>query len=104
MALINTLFDIDDGPNDALTVRRRIRLFNAAMWFWAKGEITRAQVIAGLELQASDEAQLDELASHYQSLSVDDRRAFHSDLESATMLRFEGVIGDTLFKSFLGLT
>lgn len=102
---MNTLFDTDPiGANDDLTVRRKLRLFTAAIWFWAKGEITRTQVINGLDLDTSDEAQLDQLSTHYQGLSADDKRAFHNDLEAATTLRFEGKINDSQFKSFLGLT
>ncbi|MHC4508016.1 MAG: hypothetical protein ACYTAO_03530 [Planctomycetota bacterium] len=77
--------------------------FSAAVWFWAKEDITRQNVIDAFGLTASDETQLDELKAHYQGMSVDDRRVFHSDLEAAGVLLEAGLIPKAKYKNLLGL-
>ena len=100
MALIDRIFH--DDPDGSRHVANHA--FSAAVWFWAKGDITRAQVIAAFNMTAGDEVQLDELADHYQALSPQDKRAFHSDLEAAGILAEEELITKTQYKALLGLT
>ncbi|MHA2279805.1 MAG: hypothetical protein ACXAC5_02815 [Promethearchaeota archaeon] len=77
--------------------------FSAAMWFWAKGDFTRAQVITGLGLETSDEAQLDQLKTNYQALTSEEQKAFLSDLLAASILASEGKINKTQFQNLLNL-
>jgi hypothetical protein len=100
MALIDRIFhdDVDSNRNVSN------HAFSAAVWFWAKGDLTRAQVIAAFEMTAADEVQLDELETHYQSLTADQKLHFHSDLEGAGVLAEQGFITKTKYKALLGLT
>lgn len=100
MALIDRLFHDDADPERHIANHS----FASSMWFLAKGEVTRAQVVSAFAMTAGDETQLDELISHYQGLSVDAKQEFHADLESAGILAEEGLITKTKYKSFLGLT
>lgn len=78
--------------------------FSAAMYFWAKGEITQAQVIAAFNLQAEDETQLDQLSTFYGTLSTEDKQEFHSRVEAAGILLETGLITQAKYKSLLGMT
>jgi hypothetical protein len=100
MALIDRIFH--DDPDSTRSISNHA--FSASVWFWAKGDITRAQVVSAFEMTTDDEIQLDELEAHYISLSVDDRRSFHSDLEGAGVLAEQGFITKVQYKSLLGLT
>jgi len=93
MALIDTIFD---GELDQ-------DIFAAALWFWAKGDLTRQNVIDGLGLAASDEAQLDLLATAYTNRSAEDKQTFLSDIEAAVRLARTGLITKSKFQSLLGL-
>jgi len=78
--------------------------FSAAIFLWATGVITRAQVIAGLGLEASDEPQLDQLATHYTGLPADEKREFHGKVEALGVLMEVQLVTPAQFKSLLGLT
>ncbi len=100
MALVDRIFGdevltLSPGGNHA---------FSAAVWFWATGKITRAQVVAAFSFDASDDAQLDELQAFYLSLSANERRSFHSDLEAAGILAENELLTKAQYKSLFGLT
>ena len=99
MALIDRVFHDDPDPDRHLANHA----FSAAVWFWAKGDVTRQNVIDSFNMTVEDEVQLDQLEAHYISLSVDDRRTFHADLESAGILAEGGLITKALYETLLGL-
>lgn len=78
--------------------------FSAALYFWAKGDITRQNVIDAFSLSATDETQLDQLSTFYTGLSTDDKQEFRERLEAAGMLLGSGLITKTKYKSLLGIT
>jgi hypothetical protein len=78
--------------------------FSAAIYFWAKGEITRAQVISAFSITAGEETQLDQLSTYYGTLSVADKQEFHSRVEAAGILLEGGHITQAKYKSLLGMT
>lgn len=100
MALIDRIFH--DDPDSTRNIANHA--FSAAIWFWATGKITRAQVIAAFSMTTDDEVQLDMLEAHYISLSVDERRSFHSDVEAAGVLAESGLITKPQYGALLGLT
>jgi hypothetical protein len=93
MALLDRLYD------EEITVWT----FNAAVWFWARGKLTRAQVIAGLQLAPEDETQLDILAANYLARSESEKMAFWSDLQAAGVLLSEHKITKNQYKDMLDL-
>lgn len=95
---------IDRLAHDIGTETIANHAFSAAMWFWSRGDVTRAQVIAAFALDATDEVQLDQLSTHYQALTVDRKQEFHSDMEAAGVLLESGLITKAKYKSLLGLT
>jgi hypothetical protein len=100
MALIDRIFRDDVDPTRWIHNHE----FSAAVWFWSKGEITRQDVINSFGLDATDEIQLDELATHYGTLTADEKSEWHSDLEAAGILAESGRITKAKYKSLLGLT
>ena len=100
MALIDRIFH--DDEDDLRHIANHA--FSAALWFWAKGDITRQNVVDTFNMTAGDETQLDQLATHYSGLSAGDKRAFHSDVEAAGILAEGGLITKAKYKSLLGLT
>lgn len=102
MALIDRVFRDNPDPDYAGYITNHS--FSGAVWFWAKGDFTRAQLVASFGFDASDDAQLDDLQTHYISLSATDRLAFHSDLEAASALAEQGRITRTQYKVLLGMT
>lgn len=78
--------------------------FSAALWFWSKGDLTRAQVIAGAGLTPTDEVQLDQIIAFYNTLSNAEKGQFHNRVESAGILLEGGYITRAKYKSLLGMT
>lgn len=93
MSLIDKLYDGEINQD----------VFSAGLWFWAKGDITRQNVIDGLGLDVSDEVQLDLLAANYLARSTEDRQIFFSDLEAAILLARNALITKSKFLDLLGL-
>ena len=100
MALIDRVFH--DDPDSSRWLANHA--FSAAIWFWAKGSLTRQNVIDAFSMTAADEVQLDQLQAHYVSLSANDKLAFHSDLEAAGILAEQGLISKAQYAALLGLT
>jgi hypothetical protein len=99
VALIDRIFR-DGDDTDAISNHA----FSAAVYFWAKGDLTRAQVITAFGLTATDEVQLDQLQAYYVGLSAEDKQEFHSRLEGAGILAEQGFITQAFYKGLLGLT
>ena len=102
MALLDRIFRDNSDPDFQGYISNHA--FSAAMWFFAKGDITRAQMIAAFNLSATDEIQMDQLIAHYQGMSTQEKRSFHSDLEAAGVLAEQGLLSRNQYKSLLGLT
>ncbi len=98
MALINRLAH-DEGYASIAN-----HAFSAAVWFWARGEVTRSNVINAFNLDSEDEVQLDQLSTYYQNLPVEEKRMFHSNLEAAGILLEQELIDKSKYKSLLGLS
>jgi hypothetical protein len=98
MALIDRLAH-DDGVESIPNHQ-----FSAAVYFWAKGDITRQNVIDGFNLSATDETQLDQLSTFYTGLSAEDKQEFHSRMEAAGSLLETGRITKAFYRGLLGLT
>lgn len=99
MALIDKLANDENG-----NIMLAHHTFSAAGFLWATGKITRQNVIDGLGLEVSDEAQLDQLAAHYQGLSAEEKREFHGLLESVGDFLQLGLITKAQAKTLLGMT
>jgi len=101
MALIDRLAREEPEPANGYIANHA---FSAALWFLSKGEVTRAQVVAGFGMSASDQTQLDQLITFFGTLSAADKAEFHSRLESAGILLESGFITKTKYRQLLGLT
>lgn len=99
MALIDRIFHDDPDPDRNIPNHA----FSAAVWFWATGKITRAQVIAAFNMTTNDEIQLDMLEAHYMTLTTGEQRSYHSDLEGAGILAEQGFLTKPQYKALLGL-
>ncbi len=95
---------IDRLAHDVAAERISNHAFSAAMYFWAKGDITRQNVIDAFNLDATDEIQLDELSTFYTGLSTDDKQEFHSRVEAAGILLEGRHLTKTQYKNLLGMT
>jgi hypothetical protein len=75
----------------------------AALFFWAIGTITRANVITVMGLFPSDEAQLDALAAAYTALATKaDKQEFLRKIEAGAILLQSGKITKAQYLSLLG--
>ena len=101
MPLIDRIFHDDPDP-----VRNSFanHAFSAAVWLWARGEITRADVVSSFDMTAEDEVQLDQLQAFYVAQSNLEKRTFHSTLEAAGILAEEGLITKTFYLGLFTLT
>jgi hypothetical protein len=77
--------------------------FSAGTYFWAKGDLTRQNLVDGFNLDATDQIQLDELSVYYGTLSAEDKQEFHSRVEASCNLLELGLITKAKFKSLLGM-
>ena len=99
MALINRL-DHDEGfkniPNHG---------WSAAMWLFAKGNISKQNVMDSFEIDpVLDEPQLDQLIAHYQGLSPEGKAEFHSTLEACGVLLELGLLTKAAYLNLLGMS
>ncbi len=100
MSLIDRIFHDDPDPSRNMNNHA----FSAGVWFWAKGDLTRAHIVSAFELTTDDETQLDLLQAHYVSLTPGEKQSFHSDMEAAGILAESGLITKEIYQSLLGLT
>lgn len=100
MALIDRLFHDDPDENRHIANHE----WSAALWFWSKSKVTKAQVISLFKLDATDQIQLGQLETHYNGLTTAKKTEFHSDLEAAGILAESGRITKAMYRTFLGLS
>jgi hypothetical protein len=100
MTLIPRLDQTDPDPERHIPIHE----WSAAMWFLAKGEFTKAQLVEAYTITVSDEVQLDQLITHYLGLPVSEQQEYHSTVESAGILLEAGQITVATYKSLLGMT
>jgi hypothetical protein len=93
-----------ESTNDPLQIRISAHSFSAALFLWAKGRITKQNVVDHFGFDSQEEDQLDELAAYYQSLSVEDKAGFHGLIESCNILLEVGAINKTQYRNFLGIS
>ena len=98
MALIDRIVRLDQ-----LTARSN-HLMAAGIWMWQRGDITRGQFTTALELDATDDAQLDELVTFYTALSASDKSLFFGDFSAWTIALEGGKITEASFKTRFGMT
>lgn len=98
MALIDRV-----APDATGTIQVPAHEFCAALFFWAIGTMTRANVVTMFGLQSSDDAQLDALASAYTALANDGlKQAFLRKIEAGAILLQAGRITKAQYLSALG--
>lgn len=100
MALIDRIFHDDPDRTRHISNHK----WSAALYFWAKGEFTRAEIVTMFSLTAEDEVQLDQLVAFYTGLSTAEKQEFHSRVESAGVLAETGEITKAKYVSLLGMT
>ncbi len=100
MALIDRLFHDDPDTSRHIANHR----WSAALWFFARGELTRANVVNAFGLTVDDQVQLDELIAHYQGLTATEQAKFHNDVEAAGVLAENGDLTKAKYRQFLGMT
>ena len=98
MALIDRIARLDQ-----LTARSN-HLMAAGVWMWQRGDITRGQFTTALELDATDDAQLNELVAFYVALSASDKALFFGDFSAWTIALEGGKITEASFKARFGMT
>ena len=101
MALIDRIFRDDTGDN---TIRRSNHLLAAGFWMWARGDVTRAQFMSALELQASDVAQVDQLKAAYEALNPQaEKDRFFGDFTAWSIATEDGKVTKAQFRARFGL-
>ena len=76
----------------------------AGIWMWQRGDITRTQFTTALDLDASDDAQIDELVIHYSGLNTNEKALFFSDFSAWSIALEDGKISQAMFKTRFDLT
>ena len=84
--------------------KRSNHLMAAAAWMWLRGEINRSQFKTALELDTTDDAQLDEMVTHYNALSDENKNLFFNDFSAYTIALEGGKITAAFFKTRFDLT
>jgi hypothetical protein len=74
--------------------------WSAAIYFLARGEVTRATVIATFNIPVEDESTLDMYKTYYDTLPSSEQAQFHDRVEAAGMLLEDGVIDQAKYLSF----
>jgi hypothetical protein len=99
MALLDRIF------RDGDTAFFRANHFMAAgMYVVARGEFTLQQFKNAMNLEASDDAQLNELVAHYQALSATEQERFFPDWTAWTILAEHGAVTRAMFATRFDLT
>jgi hypothetical protein len=84
--------------------KRSNHLMAAGIWMWQRGDITRAQFMLALELDGSDDAQIDEVVAHYQARNTGDKDRFFGDFTAWTIALEDGKVTQALFKNRFDMT
>lgn len=99
MSLLDRIERVVSGVN-----KRSNHLMTAGIWMWQRGDITRAQFTTALELDASDDPQIDELVIHYNGLNANKKDLFFSDFSAWSIALEDGKISQAMFKTRFDLT
>ena len=100
MALIDRIDHTD--PDSSRHINKHA--WSGAMWFFAEGDFTRAQIVTAYNMTVEDEVQLDQLIIHFQGLTPGKKAKFHNDLEAAGNLLEDGKITSAQYLNLLGLS
>jgi hypothetical protein len=93
----------NDGDNITLPAHE----FADALVFWAEGIRTRKEITAFFALDdtdGNDKNQLDLIANHYQNLSDADKKLFPDIVERGLRGLQSGLLSDSEFASYIGLS
>ena len=85
-------------------IHRSNHLMAAGAWMWMRGDITRSQFVAALELDASDDAHLDEIVTHYGGLNTNGKNLFFNDFSAWTVALEDGKVTAAAFRTRFDLT
>ncbi len=99
MAFIDRMDHEFSGPEN-----RNNHLMAAEAWTWMRGENNRGVFVVNMELDASDDAQLDQLVTHYNGLNNNQKLLFFNDFSSWTVRLELGTVTRGDFMSRFGLT
>ncbi len=99
MALIDRISRVVSGD-----IKRSNHLMAAEAWTWMRGENNRAVFVENMRLDASDDAQLDELRSHYLALNNNDKAFFMNDFTAWTIRLEDGTVTEAAFKTRFDIT
>ncbi len=77
--------------------------FSASLYLWGRGKITRAQLVAAFNLTATEELQLNDIKAHFDSLTANEKLAFHGELESLGILLEGQFITQQQYKNLLNV-
>lgn len=101
MALIDRIFR---DPADR-KLKRSNHLLAAGFWMWARGDITRAQFMSALELEAGDDEQVDQLKAAYEARNPQaERDRFFGDFTAWSVAAEDGKVTKAQFRTRFGLT
>ena len=99
------LFDKFNPSTEPSQPRIAAHQFAGGINLLADGDITRGQFDAALGLEASDDAQMDDLVALYNAKATAVLKlAFLVKIHSTIMLQEQGMITDVQSKNFLGVT
>lgn len=97
-----TLLDRIRPDNEDRTID--FHSFSSAVYLFTVGSFNRTQFKSVLGLDATDDAQIDLLVAHYQSLSTADKAEYRNIIESAGILWEKDRITQTDFVALIGLS
>lgn len=100
MALIDRLARDDPQPPNEHIANHS---WSAALYFLAKGDVTRAQVVTAFTLSADDETQFDQITAFWGTQTAAQKAEWHSRVEAAGILLETGIISRAKYQSLLGL-
>ena len=78
--------------------------FSSAIFFWIKGDFSRTQFKSVLGLDATDDAQIDQVLAFFQGLTQTEKDRFRDTVESAGILWETGRITESQFKTLIGVS
>ena len=101
MVLIDRLARDNDLPPDQ---RVSGHLFEAALWLWLRGHITKQAVVTTFSLDVADSAKLDEFQTTFNAKNpAVEKIAYFADVTSALVGLQQGKITKALFKTIVGI-
>lgn len=101
MAFLDRIFRDNENPD---VTRLSVHDLAAGMQLVVLGDITVSQFKNAMGLTVDDDQQLDELRTHYQGLSVDDKKEFFARFTAWTVLAASGRLTRTQLANKFGMT